>query len=127
LIEAARHWAGYREDDFEAGADVADALAAFGAPDDVLDVVRARPTGEDFFYYPDNEESLFLFFDVDTQWNYVGTMAGVVRTGLNYPGVESVMRYHGIRGKRRAALFADLQMMEKAALQAFLDDAESRK
>lgn len=105
---------------------MADALAALGAPDDVLDAVRARPTGEDFYYYADNEASLFLFFDVDTQWNYVGTMAGVVRTGLNYPGVESVMRNQGIRRKRRAALFADLQLMEKAALKVFLDEAEAR-
>ncbi|MGE8365985.1 DUF1799 domain-containing protein [Cupriavidus sp.] len=106
---------------------MADALAALGAPDDVLDAVRARPTGEDFFYYADNEESLFLFFDVATQWNYVGTMAGVVRTGLNYPGVDSVMSKKRYRRKRLAALFADLQMMEKAALQVFLDEAESRR
>ncbi|KDP84710.1 hypothetical protein CF70_017995 [Cupriavidus sp. SK-3] len=93
----------------------------------MLDAVRARPTGEDFFYYADNKESLFFFFDIDRQWNYVGTMAGVVRTGLNYPGVESFMRLKGIRRKRCAALLADLQLMEGAALQVFLDEAESRR
>lgn len=90
-------------------------------------MVRARPTGEDFFYHADNEESLFFFFDIDGQWNYIAKLDGVVRTGLNYPGVETAMRLKGVRRKRRAALFTDLQLMERAALKVFLDEAESRR
>lgn len=93
----------------------------------MLEAVRARPSGEDFLYYADNQESLFLFFDLEHQWNHVGSMAGVSRTGLNYPAVESVMRIQGIERKRRAALFADLQLMERAALKVFLEEAEKRR
>ena len=59
--------------------------------------------------------------------NIVGTMAGAMRTGLNYSGVESAMRIYGIKSQRRAALFRDIQIMERAALDVFIDEASARR
>ena len=55
-----------------------------------------------------------LFLSLDTQWQ-IGAMGEVI--GLNYGGVEAVFRIKGI--KERAALFDDLQVMERAAVTAF--------
>ena len=106
---------------------MADALEAMGAPAEGVAAARARGSGEDFFYHDDTREAVLFFLDLWSQWNHVGTMAGVVRTGLNYPAVESAMRLSGIGGKSRAALFADLQLMESAALKVFLEEAERRR
>jgi hypothetical protein len=42
-------------------------------------------------------------------------MAGA--TGLNYPGVETCMRMHGLPRKKQPQLFAAIQVMEQAALE----------
>lgn len=53
------------------------------------------------------------FLRCSTQWNYAG-MAGV-RVGLNYPGVETVLRL-ALPEAERAEVFAGLQVMEYAAV-----------
>ncbi len=55
-----------------------------------------------------------LFLSLDTQWQ-IGAMGEVI--GLNYGGVDAVFRIKRI--KDRAALFDDLQIMERAAVAAF--------
>lgn len=61
--------------------------------------------------WPENERALALFLACRTQWR-AGPMGGVL--GLDYPGVLAVMRIR--REPRREQLFADLQVMETAAI-----------
>lgn len=86
-----------------------------GAPPEVIEAARrkAEPEEEVCWVYEENWNSVLFFFACATQW--VVSMSG--RTGLNYPGVESVMRMHGTKRKDRKALFADVQVMEFAALE----------
>jgi hypothetical protein len=60
---------------------------------------------------PDNAAALELFLALRTQWR-VGAMGGVL--GLDYPAVLAVFRMR--RMKDMAAMLADLQVMEAAAL-----------
>ena len=91
------------------GADeLVEALAAFGLhceDDAVLDQ-------DEFWLWPENEKAFAIWCALQTQWT-VG-MAGVV--GLNYSGVESCMRMHGIGKRKWPALFGLIQAMERAAL-----------
>jgi len=60
-----------------------------------------------------------LWSAVQTQWR-VG-MGGP--TGLDYAGVEAVLRVLGVRGEQRRERFALLQAMERAALREWADAA----
>lgn len=58
-------------------------------------------------------EAFNLFIACQTQWR-TGPLGGAL--GLDYPGVETVLRVR--RVKDRAAAFECLQMMEAAAIEA---------
>lgn len=67
---------------------------------------------------------------VQTQWRIsvvgaqpagMGVAPVVAHTGLDYPGVEVVMRRHGVRGRAADQMFALLQAMERAALDAWAE------
>lgn len=95
---------------------VNEALAAFGlyaVDDQVLQQ-------DEYWLWPENEEAFALWLGLQTQWN-VG-MAGAV--GLNYTAVEACMRMRDIGRKKRAELFAMVQLMEQACLEEW---AEKRK
>jgi hypothetical protein len=66
---------------------------------------------EDFAVWPENVRTLQLFLACSTQWRY-GATGGVI--GLDYSGVEALLRLRGVRHRRR--VFTDLQVMEMAAL-----------
>lgn len=68
-----------------------------------------------FEVWEQNWSSLLAFLACETQWDFVGTMQGAFRRGLNYPAVEIVLR----RLKLDDGVFWDLQTMESAALDAF--------
>lgn len=89
-------------------------MRAMGAPEEVIEKAlrSAEPQEEVFDVWEENWKSVLFFLACATQWNVAG-MGGY--TGMNYPGIESVMRIRRI--KDRAALFEDLQVMEFAALE----------
>ena len=91
-------------------AEVDEAAAAFG-----LIPVRAEEVAEPLYLWPENLLSWNLFIAVSTQW-IVGANGAV---GLNYPGVEVVMRKWRIRRKDEQRLFSDIQAMERATLRAW--------
>lgn len=66
----------------------------------------------DFIVDEDNWETVTLFCQCATQWQY-GAMGGVI--GMYYPGVKIVMDVMLPR-KRHAEVFMGLQVMERAAL-----------
>lgn len=57
-----------------------------------------------------------FFVDCGTQWRLAAGMAGAVWLGLDYAGVAALMQMRRVPPARRAALLADLQVMELAAL-----------
>ena len=91
--------------------DVDEALAAFG-----LTLEEAAPIDDDrvFYLWPELQPALLAWVCVQTQWRT--GMAGA--TGLDYAGVDAIVRTRRLaRGRRRCAqLMADLQVMERAAL-----------
>ena len=127
-IEAARWWAGERPAPaarLQPGGAVLAGLIADGAPEDVIEAVRARIKPEDpgdaFQVYAENWRRVLFFLQISTQWNVISGMEGAHRTGLNYAGVETQMP----RDRRaRRKLWADLLVMERAALRAFNDEPE---
>jgi len=115
-MEAARLWARGElrtDDDTEPRPEdlASAALAAFGlfAEGGAEAAVRDEP----FYLWPEHVAALQLWGAVQTQWR-VG-MAGP--TGLDYVGVEALLRLRGIRGRERVERFAELQAMERAALE----------
>ncbi len=68
-----------------------------------------------FQVWRENEDALIAWLAVETQWRIVSTMAGLIWLGLDYSAVDVVLR----RLKSPDRVFADLQNMELAALEAF--------
>ena len=64
--------------------------------------------------WPCNRESVYVFTQLDTQWRI--SMAGA--TGLDYAALPEVWRRARVPQVRRDAVFADLRLMERAALAA---------
>lgn len=48
-------------------------------------------------------------------------MAAAMRVGLKYEAVKSAMGMMGIKKKKRAAIFSDVQLMELAALKVWAE------
>ncbi|WP_430229943.1 DUF1799 domain-containing protein [Nitrosomonas communis] len=96
--------------------DVIDALIAMGAPPDVIESTQTQASGEtdtDCEIWPENEEAFMLFNSLATQWRISFTGSFI---GLNYPSIESSMNMLGTKKKRKAELFNDIKIMERAAL-----------
>lgn len=89
------------------------ALAAFGLVADAPVVAEE----EIFYLWPDNLPAWQLFQRCGTQWR--SSMAG--REGLDYAGVQVVMGMAHIRPRQRRQRFAELQVMESAALKAWAE------
>ena len=70
-----------------------------------------------------NWPSVRIFASCCSLWRAVGGFpGGVSYLGLDYPGLDVVMRHLAPAGADAAALFLDLQVMEAAAL-AILNEA----
>ncbi len=63
-----------------------------------------------------NWRALQLFGACGTQWRIAVCPGGLLHLGLDYPGVDVVMRRLAADEADHAGLFADLQVMEAAAL-----------
>lgn len=59
-----------------------------------------------------------VFIRLQTQWLWSGGMAPQ-RTGLNYAALDFTLKAAGIRPKKVAQVFDDLQLMENASLDAW--------
>lgn len=83
---------------------------------------------EGFEILPDNWDSALAFLACETQWRQefllVGTGQGFISQrewlGFDYPGVDVVLRRR-LPEDRSDQVFADLQVMETAALEAFAE------
>lgn len=81
----------------------------------IAEAVAEDRVAETFEYYADNSESLALFMLLETQWRVVAAMKPVW-TGLDYTAVQATMNLVGVRRRRQAQLFADMRVMERAAI-----------
>lgn len=94
-----------------------DGLIAANAPGDVIARVMARSDRESEAsceVWAENWQVLELFIALSTQWT-ISAMGQC--TGLHYPSVESTMNMLCIPCESRAELFADVRIMERAALE----------
>nr|WP_308495396.1 DUF1799 domain-containing protein [Duganella aceris] len=89
---------------------VDEALAAIG-----LVAVTPVTKLEELYLWPENVRSWNLFHAVGTQWN-IGANGAV---GLNYQGVEMVMRNWRIKRRDEQRVFREIQVMERATLRAW--------
>lgn len=74
----------------------------------------SSPAAEAFEIMPANWTSIVAFLACETQWRAAVGMAGLVWLGLDYAGVDVVLRRLG-----SDAAFEDLRRMEAAALRTF--------
>lgn len=123
----ARRWAGADvppPPPVRVNASVIEAMQAYGAPPEAIEQARALippeapPPSADVEVWPENMLAVGAFFAVCTQWDHA-EMSGR-RLRLNYPGVWCVLDRMYPR-RRRRTLFAAIQTMEQAVLEA---DAE---
>lgn len=96
-------------------AEAVEALAAFGLEPQVQRPPDGapRPAPKVFYLWPEHQRTLELWLLCGTQWRVGGNVA----TGLDYAGVESLMRTRRLaQGRRAARLMGELQIMERATL-----------
>lgn len=67
-----------------------------------------------------NADALDAWLACDTQWRVAATMAGMIWLGLDYAGVDVVLRRSKFADPD--AVFRDLQVMEGEALRVFAKD-----
>jgi hypothetical protein len=70
---------------------------------------------EDFEVFPENALAIAVFVSMDTQWQWTGGMQSY-RCGLNHSVLQLHMDKAGVPRKRRFDVMADVQTMERAAL-----------
>jgi hypothetical protein len=71
--------------------------------------------------HADNETTALAFLSLRTQWRLVSGMSGVGMSGVAFQGLEyaaipPVLELLQVPRKQRAIVFAELQVMERAAL-----------
>jgi hypothetical protein len=129
LEAAARYWLGVDKPTaipLAVDEGVADGLAVFGFTAESVAEQQAKesvmPLREDFEVHEDAMDSWLFFLKVQRQWVFVPVSAGMgvtaVRMGLNWPGVESMVRLSRVKSARWDGLVDDLLVIEEAVLGA---------
>lgn len=90
--------------------------AAFGVSVAEVDG-EASERASEFEVWRDNIESLSAFVACVTQWRTVLGEARLIRLGLDYGGVKTVL--WALKVKNPQAVFNDIRAMELAALEVF--------
>lgn len=97
-----------------------DALAAFGAPEELKAHVADQVVSGDYEIYPENVQPLNVFLSLASCWDWATPALGKpVRIGIRATEIESTLRLMGIKGKRRLRTFDDIRAMEAAVLEVF--------
>lgn len=100
-----------------------EALAAFGLHAEGPLSYRKDDAPGEFYLWPEHLQAFRIFDDCSTQWR----SSMEAREGLDYHGVEIVMRQHsgrrsGFRWKDHTRLLREVQAMESGALSAWADE-----
>lgn len=83
----------------------------FGMDAATVQAITARDLDEGV--WPENVATVTAFLAVDTQWRVIGGFGPAVVMGFDYAGVRAGLAMARIR--LTPALWADLQLMERAA------------
>jgi hypothetical protein len=91
-------------------------LAAWGLPPDAFEGLENDE--EHCEVWEENWDTVMVFLACQTQWRKeIPAMAGqVLWHGLDYSGVEVVIRLKGFKGKKAEEIFEGIQVMEVAAM-----------
>jgi hypothetical protein len=102
-------------------------LISSNAPAAMLAFYGASIPSDHFEYFPAAYDALSLFLDCRADYETISSMAGVQRLyrGVNRCELEAVINLNGIARKRRPALFSQIKMIERGALQGFREQQES--
>ena len=69
--------------------------------------------------WPENESAFRFFIALEFQWRVVAGFGFISHLGLDYGAVHSAMKMMGIDRAQWPDLFADVRVMDKAALSVF--------
>ncbi|WP_308584886.1 DUF1799 domain-containing protein [uncultured Pseudomonas sp.] len=94
------------------------------APDELISVFGFAPgdLDEDVEVWPCNWPAFLLFNRMSTQWR-AGTGGAI---GLDYSSIRDVAGFLGIKKKKLAEIFPDLQVLEGEALRVMAEERENR-
>jgi hypothetical protein len=67
--------------------------------------------------WEENWPSVTLFLELGTQWRIISGMNSNQWLGIDYQAVQAVLSIKGISKSKRVDLFADIQIMERQALE----------
>lgn len=84
--------------------------------DQLVPTEEQREEPQDYELWPDHWEAWLVFLRVQTQWQLVVGMGGAMWTGLNYQGVDMVLRKVVTDETRHLVVLDQLQVMEQEAL-----------
>lgn len=71
-----------------------------------------RSQADDFELWPEHQEAWDVYLGCGTQWKLSLGMNGAYWQGLDYQGVDVVMRRYKVPRKRQDTVFAQLQVLE---------------
>jgi hypothetical protein len=95
-------------------------MRAAGFTEEQIDAARGEraPTVEDVCeVWEENWPAFLVFEGLATQWHIEAGMSGALWTGLNYASAEVEIRMQGIKRADRQKVYADVKIMERAALE----------
>lgn len=84
----------------------------------------ATEVEDEFEVWPDNYQAVSTFIELQTQWRVSGMGSA---TGLDYVAALAVIRELELEKDEARELFADIRVMEAAALEQMAYDREKDK
>jgi hypothetical protein len=87
----------------------------------ILGLTAADLSGDDVEVWPCNWPAFLLFNRISTQWR-VGAGGAI---GLDYNCIRDVAEFLGIKKKKLAEIFPDLQVLEGEALRVMAEEREN--
>jgi hypothetical protein len=87
----------------------------------ILGLTAADLSGDDVEVWPCNWPAFLLFNRISTQWR-VGAGGAI---GLDYNCIRDVAKFLGIKKKKLAEIFPDLQVLEGEALRVMAEEREN--
>ncbi len=80
-------------------------------------MAKVEKRNDDFEVWEDCWEAVLFFCACQYRWRYKANLEKTVLDGLDVPQIESDMRLRGWKRKKQQAMWADLLVMETAAMQ----------
>ena len=98
---------------------IAAASAQYAKPLEIAEGFTAEDyETDDVEVWPENWPAFRLFCTVQTQWRHASGGTGAAATGLDYAALLAVMARMKLADEDHDALFDDVQVLERAALEA---------